>query len=562
MIFPVHVWTIIGIAFAATVILFWRFLSARQKKKREEKLIADFGKPRKLEDDFPDISRYHRFIEENELENPNRYLTQKSKDDLNFNLLFELVDRTQSKVGQQYLYHLLSSPGRTESELRSFDNTVERFSNNVKSRLEAQMALGSLGRNSFYSLPILLLKPLPIKPRWFFTLPLLSLAMAAALVASFFNLVFILPLTAVFIINILIYYANNKVIESNIRSLRCIANLASVGKKLSALEMESVDTKKLATLAKKAARLSRAISSFDFDPPIYDPISLAAAWAVETFRLSFHYHLICFYLCLDKIEANRADLCELFATIGYIDATISIASFRAGLPYYSKPELTSNMTRPKLKDAYHPLVKNCVSNDMDFTSKGVLITGSNMSGKTTFLRTVTANALFAQTTFTTFTTRYRSPFLDILTSMEIADNIAEGKSYYLAEVESILAIIRASDKERNCLFVIDEVFKGTNTLERVAAAKEALAYIGTKNHVVLVATHDIELADMLEDRYELYNFCENVSNDKLDFDFKLKRGIVATGNAIKLLGISGYPESIVSGAAALSKQLENKRRHK
>ena len=102
------------------------------------------------------------------------------------------------------------------------------------------------------------------------------------------------------------------------------------------------------------------------------------------------------------------------------------------------------------------------------------------------------------------------------------------------------------------LFVLDEVFKGTNTVERIAAAKAILSYLNRNNNMVIVSTHDIELAGMLEHEYDLHHFTETIENDTLHFDHTIKPGQVRTRNAIKLLELSNYPPDIIREARQIT----------
>ena len=100
--------------------------------------------------------------------------------------------------------------------------------------------------------------------------------------------------------------------------------------------------------------------------------------------------------------------------------------------------------------------------------------------------------------------------------------------------------------------MIDELFKGTNTIERVAGAKAVLSYLNKNKNIVYASTHDIELAELLKNEFDLYHFTETIENDKLIFDYKLKPGKLTTRNAIKILELNGYPNEIIKEAIELS----------
>jgi DNA mismatch repair ATPase MutS len=219
------------------------------------------------------------------------------------------------------------------------------------------------------------------------------------------------------------------------------------------------------------------------------------------------------------------------------------------------PDFISAKKEISVKGIYHPLIEKCVKNDWVIAGKSMLITGSNMSGKSTYLRTVTINSILAQTIFTCFADRFESPPLKQFSSIRIDDNLFEGKSFYFQEVSSVASLIEASEKDHQNLFVLDEVFKGTNTVERIASAKAILSYLNKNNNIVVVATHDIELAEMLAREYDLYHFTETVESNQLYFDHKLKVGQLKTRNAIKLLELSDYPSEIIEEAKRISERL-------
>ena len=116
----------------------------------------------------------------------------------------------------------------------------------------------------------------------------------------------------------------------------------------------------------------------------------------------------------------------------------------------------------------------------------------------------------------------------------------------MAEAEALLRIINALNDEIPVFCAIDEIFRGTNPVERIAASAEILTYINERNAISIVTTHDRELVDILKDNYEFHYFSESVSKKNgLNFDYKLKDGVSKTKNAIKLLDFIGYPKEII-----------------
>ena len=112
-------------------------------------------------------------------------------------------------------------------------------------------------------------------------------------------------------------------------------------------------------------------------------------------------------------------------------------------------------------------------------------------------------------------------------------------------------VVEVARPQQN-LFVLDEVFKGTNTIERISTAKAILSFLNQNTNIVLVSTHDVELTAMLKGEFDLYHFAETIENGKLHFDHRIKKGPVTTRNAIKLLELSNFPPSVVNEAQQIS----------
>jgi DNA mismatch repair ATPase MutS len=233
---------------------------------------------------------------------------------------------------------------------------------------------------------------------------------------------------------------------------------------------------------------------------------------------------------------------------GELDALQSVASYREGLTGYAEPNFSDQELLLEIKDAKHPLVSDPVPNSITIRGKGISVTGSNMAGKTTFLRTLGVNALLAQTIYTCLARSYTASHFRIISLISETDSLTEGKSFYLVQAEQLLRMVRSSEKDVVTLCLIDEPLAGTNSSERTAASFEILRYLFDHKALVVVATHDLELARKLEFGFRSYHFTDKVDRKGLSFDFKLKDGITSTSNAIRLLEYLDYPEDIVKRA--------------
>jgi DNA mismatch repair ATPase MutS len=180
-----------------------------------------------------------------------------------------------------------------------------------------------------------------------------------------------------------------------------------------------------------------------------------------------------------------------------------------------------------------------------------------MSGKSTLLRAVGINALLSQTIYTSLSRMYRGNFYKLMTSIGRSDNVISGDSYYLVEAKALKRILETLDEETPILCIVDEIFRGTNSLERIAASAEVLRYLAGVNCLLVAATHDLELTELLDEELHNFHFKETVDEKGLNFDYQLRIGPSTTRNAINLLDYLGYPEEILQGARKTIAKMEN-----
>lgn len=285
----------------------------------------------------------------------------------------------------------------------------------------------------------------------------------------------------------------------------------------------------------------------------------------EYLNLLFLLDANALYFAVGQLRDRRDALLRVIATVGEVDAAISVASLRAGVEPWVRPVFLPLQSRALLADIRHPLVANAVPNSIQLAPPhGVLITGSNMSGKSTFLRSAGVTVVMAQSINTCFAADYRAPVFSVQSCIGRADDLVAGKSYYIVEVEQVLARVRASASSSPHLFLFDELFRGTNAVERIAAGEAVLRELirdsgRGRNHVVLAATHDVELVELLGDEYQAFHFTDSIGPDGLTFDHRLAPGPATTRNAITLLELHGAPPAVVAAALARAAELDRKR---
>ncbi|MFL9485028.1 MutS-related protein [Chitinophagaceae bacterium LWZ2-11] len=518
-----------------------------RKKKQLQKIRDNWGKPI---DDYRNFYLIDRFAKL-QVAPSFHTLSPQTLADIDFNSLFEYLDRTTTKPGQQYLYNKLIHPTNNVQALKTFDKQVDFFAQDARLRENIQLQMTPLSNHSAYYLSSLLQENVYQKPSWAFLLTVDAVIVVLMVLFSFKFPVLLIWLLIPLTINILLHLWNKNKANDFVRSLPQLNNLINISKKLckEAIPFDTAPIQKSASVFQSFQR--RLLLLGMSQTPVLDEMKMAALFIFELFKALFLLEVRAFFSCMDDISQKREQIILLFSFVGSVDAAISTASVRAGAKY-CKPVFTASDKALNTLHIYHPLIENCTTNSIAIKDKSILITGSNMSGKTTFIRTVAINSILAQSIYTCFAESFTSLVLKVASSIKIEDNLLEQTSYYLQEVTTIHELINASAQQAQYLFVIDEVFKGTNTVERVAAGKAVLSYLNKKNNLVIVSTHDIELSDLLKEEYDLYHFEEQIINDALTFDHLLKPGKLKTRNAIKLLELSGYPREVVEEARMIT----------
>jgi DNA mismatch repair ATPase MutS len=419
---------------------------------------------------------------------------------------------------------------------------LRRFDQRVAEEAGHSRSFAKLNDDRAYLLPYLFLQPLPERARFAWVYPLLAIAALAGIIAAFRTPYALLPTLAIVAANIGIEIFYRRRIYAYIQPLRILNAFLNAGEAVAPAEV------------KHLARLRRATSWLIVETEGRDDL---ISLVVQYLNMFFLADVNAFVASLGILERERETIARVWEAIGEADAAAAVARFRAQLPVYAKPELGTGDAL-EVTSAYHPLVAGAVANSITIDGKGVLVTGSNMSGKSTFLRTIAVNAILAQTIYTTCSRGWRGPLVDVKSSIGRGDDLVAGKSYYLSEVQRMAELLRDAESERKHLFVIDEIFRGTNAIERIAAARAVLAHLAKKNDLVIVATHDLELVTLLADEYEPYHFRELIERDALTFDYKLQHGPSSTRNAIAILELYGFPPDVIADAGRIVEVLERR----
>ena len=246
-------------------------------------------------------------------------------------------------------------------------------------------------------------------------------------------------------------------------------------------------------------------------------------------------------------EKAAAHLGDWLAVWAETEVLLSLSTVGLVREMYAFPELLEDASpRLKAKNLTHLLIpeEKAVPNDIDATAGTRIITGSNMSGKTTYLRTVASACVLAYAGAPVPGERLCLSPLHIFTSIRVTDDAAHGLSTFYAEILRIKSMMAFKEKNLPMLIVIDEIFKGTNSADRLIGAREAISRLTGADFITLVSTHDFELCEIKSDAAPVTNwhFEESYEDDKLLFDYKIKEGRCTTRNAQYLLKMAGIME--------------------
>jgi Mismatch repair ATPase (MutS family) len=509
--------------------------------------------------DMAQIRKYHDHVAARSEEN---LIDDITWNDLDMDNVFKKINLGMSSCGEAYLYHTLRKPAHDENDYNRRKSLVEIMESHPKERLETSVALSGLGCPRRADLAAPIDPPKNPMPR-LILYTLLALVLAAVAVAVFFFPDLWKCAVGICAFNLILRERRMKKIqldfENTAFTVSLICTLADV-KKVGFGELDAHLEDAYASLDKlrNLAKFEKIISARKGE--IMDTLDVIAGLLL--------IDMIVYELAKNKLSRHHGDIVAIFEAVGSAETAISVASYRKYLEnnadyYCLEPELTFGKGDSKFayidaKNLVHPCMDESVANDAALT-KSMLITGSNASGKSTYIRVTAICAILAQSIGTCTAETYRASAFRIFSSMVISDDLSGGDSYYIAEIKSLRRILRAADDGDTLpvLCVIDEVLRGTNTVERISASCEILLELAA-NALCIAATHDIELCALTEGVYGMYHFSETVKDGKMSFDYKLKPGITATRNAIKLLSVMDFPPSVVDKANARAADYETK----
>jgi len=489
---------------------------------------------------------------------PEKSIDEITWNDLQMDDIYKRMNYTQSSAGDEYLYYRLRTPVMEEETLLKEEEQIGYFMENTKMRQDFMMRFYKIGRTGKFSIHkyIAYLQELGIRSNWIYYA--YNSTYLISVILLFINpKMGVLCLIGSAILCMSKYYKLKKDIEPYLTSFAYICGMLQNARKIMTIPCEAFndEQKRLHDLMKEMKELLRfsgIVIGSNRAVGAGNPLDMI----LDYLRMMHFIDLIRFNQMLKFVRNNTASIIEIIMIIGKMDMLLSIGAYRASLQNYCLPEFVDEK-KLEIEDVYHPLIEEPVPNSIK-TTKSVLLTGSNASGKSTFLKTVAINAILAQTIHTVLASYYQSSFFDIYTSMALRDDLSEGDSYFIVEIKSMKRIIDAALRGEKVLCFVDEVLRGTNTVERVAASTCILQNLAKVGAISFAATHDIELAELLKEKYDNYHFEEQIIDNDVKFNYALMEGKATTRNAIKLLSVMGYDAAIIRNAERMAQHFLDK----
>lgn len=470
--------------------------------------------------------------------NKDSYIDDITWKDLNMFQVFEQINHTYSSIGSEALYRRLRSFDFDDKDQINMENLITFYKRNPRLREEIEYIFVQLGKKDSNFVVQYLMnnnqKNLLHLGLYIFLglLPVISLVI---FLSGLFQFGFTLFLGSI-IFN-LIYSQVKKIrLRSELDSLSYLVQTISTAKKLSKIKHPM--KKELKSL------LSSLQHILKFSFPFRVKGNSGGEIILDYLNMLFLIPFISYHFVFNRIKKHESEVISMWQVLGDLEAACAILNYRTVSSLHCQPDFNSNdeVIATKL---YHPLVESPVVNPVNW-ERNTLVSGSNASGKSTYVKSIAINCILAQTIYTCLAESFSFQPGHVLTSMAVEDDVIKGDSYFIAEIKSLKRVLSKVETKERCYCFIDEILKGTNTVERIAASSSMITWLNYYPSLTFVATHDIELTEILKSQCDNVHFQESVTNKNgVEFDYKIRSGPATSRNALQLLQIMNFPETVV-----------------
>ena len=522
-------------------------VTRRQKRRALHQRLRDsWGSAahlRKVDPDhLPHIAEYWQLIAREKAASQVDDITW---NDLDMDALYTRINQCQSNVGEAVLYAMLRDTGVDQEVLNRRERWIKAFNQDEARRMRLQKRLRRLGFDHHHYAYAFMARPDSKAPDypWLYRLlgglPLLFIGL------GFVHMAFLLGLALSFAINLFVFYKTQAHWAPQVMAVRHLAQVLHTARQLAKSPFPGLEDglEEMAALGSALRPIRRWSAAFAVTG---DGLMEAIT---DYLRIAFMLDMIALTRLSTFIARHQAEVLALYALLGEVDACMALASLRLSLPITCIPDFHEEKAL-QATDLVHPLVPDAVPNSLSWT-RNAIITGSNASGKSTFIKALALSAICGQSIHTCFARTFVMPRAQVMSSMAVRDQVLSGESYFIVEIKSLRRILSATQQEPLVLCFIDEILRGTNTVERIASSASLLRYLRTQPALCMAATHDIELTQLLRD-HQQFHFREEMTETGMVFPYRLMAGPSTTRNAIRLLAQMDFPEDVVQGAHALA----------
>ncbi|HLR92514.1 MAG TPA: AAA family ATPase [Atopostipes sp.] len=461
--------------------------------------------------------------------------------DLDLFSVFQEINHTHSSIGSEALYRTLRLFNFNQKKQEELEEIIDYYQEHPKKREKIEYIFSQLGKRDYNSVVRYLTdsnnKALSSLIVYVIlgSLPIVSLFL---LIIGIEQLGFLL-LVGSLLFNVVYSFMKKTKIRMELNSMSYFVQTLNTTKKL--IKVDHPLQKELKTLLKPFKSVSRF--SFVFQENEHNGIGILLDYLNMLFMLPF----IAYYFSFNQVRNHEKEGIQLWQTLGRLEVAYAVLNYRLILSLHTEPTFTED--EEVIGEAvYHPLIESPVANPVRW-SRNTLVSGSNASGKSTYVKSVAINCILAQTINTCLAESFVMQRGHVLTSMAVEDDVLQGDSYFVAEIKSLKRVLDKVKTKERCYLFIDEILRGTNTVERIAASSSMIHWMADYPSLAFVATHDIELTEMLKDQADNVHFRENVTEeDGVQFNYVLQKGPATSRNAILLLQNMNFPETVVEDA--------------
>ena len=467
--------------------------------------------------------------------------------DLALHKVFDQLNYTQSSIGAEALYQkmrlLTFQPDDSLRELEEF------FERQPDLRLRVQVIMNQLGKKNHNMARSIVANPGNQDSRIYLSLYifLACLPVLSLFFLPFFKIQAMSVLIASVTFNIIFSSIRNWSNKTRLDQVSYLVRLFASAEKLSRLALPKQEALKQAV---QPFKKTKVISSILQSPTGSSEMEIILIYLNFLFLIP----QIAQVYIYNQVKSYQKEAQETINLLGELEVAISLLRHKRDGKLVCHPCFKQD-GGIKGKGIYHPLIANPVVNDVSF-EKNMVISGDNASGKSTYLKMVAINCILAQGLGFAYGESFELPYGHVMTSMDVSDDIEVGDSYFITESKTILRMIENLKKPGFHYFFIDELFKGTNTIERIGAGLGIVRWLSGRNCLYMISSHDIELVVASGAVNDNYHFDSRYVDGKIVFDYHIKQGAAVTKNAVNTLKSLHFPSEITLTAQELIEQYE------